>query len=706
MDRKAVLKVNVSCIRVLRTIREETSQTSQNEGHYHYACNKLNYSESMVVVAGQSSVSTQFSSESTIVVSEQSSVNAQGSENFLSSEKRIFSVDTEGQSVNDESEAQTVILSSEDEVTDKNDTDEEGFIFEKNKYYHDYDDGALSDASTVAGSVYALIDKDEYPLPEDIQMFEISSTEPVNDIIDYSPSLGLDPGLIDQVNTTEENCTDQRDSGKPTIISNEICRTKVLVYRQPVIQSVNENDSNFLGFNSHEKQETDHYLLRFEKVENGTEDLISAREGAITDLLNMSTSLTEDSSRFPRKFPFETLDDLSNFQDLSQNVKSDPIAYNFPNMIREPSISERSELPCYSYLRNNLPDQVEPFEAARPTKIYVKSPILTPHSEPKGSGYSQLIPVVQKLTIWSREELKKMHSRIRSRRKRLIQKEKLKLKKTRSKKTSPKNPKKTAKFKAKKSVWTSSKLRSAAAETIGRVSRENFRNSIKTKKIIKKDKLRKQQKSLLEETKNQRITRSFTKILDDSLKLEETPKPVPRILRSKKLSFTSGERGKNNFRNSVVSSLEGDLFLKEVRVNLIPLEFSSFKKKFENKRHISNSIFDSLVPDTNENTSEFEEYEHLKFTDTKSMKDSIDENHINEKKSLKNAILPGPKIDSSTKTNNLRRSSRIRNLKSPEKCCQRTIFSPTSRPKNHSQIRKVSKKVTFSPDITFYYIKK
>lgn len=694
MEKRTVVKVNFSCLRLSRTIRTETTQTAQREVQYSYARNILNYTQSNVLVAGQSIVRTEDSEVFSSPLQEQAPP--------VDSAKR------------DEFDKKSIILSSDDEDSDKNDTQEVLFGENNNKYYHQCnpDDGALSDASTVPGAVHACKLYD-CPSPEDIQMPEITSTEPVN-IVEYSPSLDVE----DQSHyKTEASSTgERRSSGKPTIIANEVCPQKVLVYREPVIKDFDETSNDFLGFNSPEKEESTLRNLRFVEVENKAEKLTTATEGKIGDVLSISTSSTESKDLFgsparfapifPERFSARRLDlttfkNLLNFQDLNNTVETDPIVYKFPGMIRDTCVDERSESPdSFSYLRNDLPNQVEPFATAVPTIYIVRSSLVNPISEPKGSGYSVLNPIFMKLSIKNPAELKKLKRKLKNMRRQLSHKQKLKFEK-KSSNSSPVNSIAT------ESVLNTPRTRSKAAELrkLKRLKNGHRQLSRKQKRMLeKKSSESSPVKSVATELAlNSPRTRSKAAEIIGRRKrranLRDADSP-------EKLIMDQGPRNQHLTRsftrslNSVEHPRQARLSLKEVRIILPPLEYSSFKKNFENERQTPDSNFNSsLVLETNVSSCDFEEYEHLKLSDSISFRDSNDDSHSGDEKSLEEGRSLGWNTYSPEETIKVRSSVRTR--KSAEMSSPRAILRSRT-----SQLRKVSKKVTFSPDITLYYIKK
>ncbi|XP_033208687.1 uncharacterized protein LOC117167682 isoform X2 [Belonocnema kinseyi] len=479
MERRTVVKVNFSCMRLSRTMRTETTQNDQCEVQYSYARNILNYRQSNVLVAEQSTVGTQGSEHLSSPLQEQVPPVARATKHG-------------------EFDNKTIILSSDDESPDKNGTREGLFGENNNKYYHkcNPDDGALSDASTVPESVHVFKlydDHDDSSSPEDIQMPEITSTEPVNSV-DYPPSLDVE----DQSNSkTDESSTgEKKSSGKPTIIANEVCPQKVLVYRQPSIDDVDETSNEFLGFNSHEKGESTLLNLRFGKIANEANEFISAGEGKIRDLLSIYTSKIDSQNLFgcparfrpifPERFSakrlnLRTLENFVNFQDIKKTVKTDPIVYKFPGMIRETCVDERSESSdSFSYLRNDLPNQVEPVATIVLARNILRSSLVNPLSEPKGSGYSVLNPIFMKLTLKSPTVMKRLKRRLKNMRRQLSRKEKLKL--TEQSSESP-----PVKSSATESVVNSPITRSKAAEqrTLKR-RRRNRRGKLSRKKNHRK----------------------------------------------------------------------------------------------------------------------------------------------------------------------------------------------------------------------------
>ena len=483
--------------------------------------------------------------------------------------------------------------------------------------------------------------------------------------------------------------------------------------------------------------------------------------------------------------------ELKTFEDVCKNVENEgPIAYNFSETLRDVAINLGSETPSHSYLYNDCPDQGTGTYA----KNVINCPIFDPHSTPNGPVYSQLVPLIRRLSFSTVNDLKNLQRKIRKRRHKLLSKEKLGLQLESSQKIS----KKTAKFHVKKSPWASESVPNKSSKSLTKaietqnlekesqfqmeqnvVSNQNlimepipqsskksreerkpglrsnlksssthsnrFQKEIKnltnqnfSKKVIPNLKLpanrifpktppeipngiqnleekttRKNkheqrmkkkigdQSALLEETENRRITRSLGRELNDSIKnnslTEETPKSLLRISRTRKLSFTSNEENQNQVTKLTDSYVSRNL-IKDIRIYLTPME-TSLTKNIDKEVQISDSTLDSSIdpePAMNHTSEEYEEYEHLFYEKTSSIVE--DSPKVTCDNSFQDAnSAPERKTD-------FRRSPRIGKSDEEDYFNATINFAHAAKPlkRLQSQVQKVSKKVTFSPEIVFY----
>ncbi|XP_051164517.1 uncharacterized protein LOC127283586 [Leptopilina boulardi] len=219
---------------------------------------------------------------------------------------------------------------------------------------------------------------------DDVQMPEVSSTEKMKN--DFDNSLLTETNLaIDTIDNSNKIITK-----KPRIISNKIIENKIQFHCKKIIDN---NNSKSLNFEKNNSSETDF----------STSDSLMEME----DCLGFSNDDIEQS-----------------FKTLNRNIKKEPIKYNFPNFYRETPIILISEtkIELTSYLRFNLPDQIEPLKSIGHRKNLIKPSKF--HFN--GSGYTELDILMRNCNIMNKKKNKKKKQSNKKNKLAIIQKGKLK----------------------------------------------------------------------------------------------------------------------------------------------------------------------------------------------------------------------------------------------------------------------------------------